>query len=128
MKIDIYKRIRDAVDLAAVDALAEELSDRFGRPPAEVAGLLEVQGVRVVCEKAGIRRIGLSSGYVEAEFAPGFEPKQGRIRAALKDSPVPLEFDARRGLTVRFESPRGRREALRLGRKVLKLFLGSDSL
>jgi transcription-repair coupling factor (superfamily II helicase) len=128
MKIDIYKRIRDAGDLDAVDALVSELSDRFGKLPPEVGGLLEVQALRVVCEKVGVRRIGLAAGTVEAEFAPGFEPKPGRLRAALKSCATPLEFDAAAGLTMKFASPGGRREALRLGRKVLKQFADSDSL
>lgn len=128
MKIDIYKRIRDAENLEAVEALEGELADRFGRPPGEVSGLLEVQALRVVCESAGVRRIGLSRGTVEAEFAPGHEPKPGKLRDALRDCETALEFDARGGLVVRFEAPRGRREALRLGRKVLKHFTGSDKL
>jgi hypothetical protein len=64
---------------------------------------------------------------VEAEFAPGFEPKPGRIRAAVEASEIPLEFDARRGLAVKFPAAGGRREALRLGRKVLKRFADSDN-
>ncbi len=125
MKLDIYKRIRDAGDVDAVDALASELSDRFGKLPPEVAGLLEVQALRVLCEGAGVRRIGLSAETVEAEFAPGFEPKPGRLRAVLKACEIPLEFDARAGLTMKFASAGGRREALRLGRKVLKQFADS---
>jgi len=128
MKIDIYKRIRDAGDLKAVDALASELSDRFGKLPPEVGGLLEVQALRVVCERAGVRRISMTGGTVEAEFAPGSEPKPGRLRAALKTCKTALEFDATAGLTVKFAAPRGRREALRLGRKVLNEFADSDSL
>jgi transcription-repair coupling factor (superfamily II helicase) len=128
MKIDIYKRIRDAAALDDVDGLAGELADRFGRLPPEVAGLLEVQALRVACEAAGVRRIGLSRGTVEAEFAPGREPKPGRIRNALRECETPLEFDARAGLIVKFASPGGRREALRLGRKVLKRFADSANL
>jgi transcription-repair coupling factor (superfamily II helicase) len=128
MKIDIYKRIRDAGGLAAVDALTSELSDRFGKVPPEVGGLLEVQALRVVCEGVGVRRIGLAAGTIEAEFAPGFEPKPGRLRAALKSCETPLEFDAAAGLIMKFASPGSRREALRLGRKVLKQFADSDNL
>lgn len=128
MKIDIYTRIRDARALDAVDSLASELTDRFGKMPPEVAGLLEVQALRVVCEGAGIKRVGLSAGNVEAEFSPGFEPKPSRLRAALEACKTPLEFDARTGLTVKFASPGGRREALRLGRKVLKQFIDSANL
>jgi transcription-repair coupling factor (superfamily II helicase) len=128
MKIDIYKRIRDTERLDDVDALRGELSDRFGKMPDEVSGLLEVQALRVVCEKAGVRRIGLSGGWVEAEFSPAHQPKPGTIRDALAKCETPLEFDARGGLVVKFEAPRGRRAALRLGRKVLKHFAPSGTL
>ncbi|HYW68816.1 MAG TPA: transcription-repair coupling factor, partial [bacterium] len=128
MKIDIYTRIRDASKLESIDGLGSELSDRFGRMPAEVEGLLDVQALRIVCEAAGVRRIGMSGGTVEAEFAPGFEPKPGRVRAALEACKVPLEFDARAGLIVKFASPGGRRKALRLGRKVLKQFADSGNV
>jgi transcription-repair coupling factor (superfamily II helicase) len=128
MKIDLYKRIRDAAALDAVDGLAGELADRFGHLPPEVAGLLDVQALRVACETAGVKRIGLSRGMVEAEFTPGREPKPGVIRGVLKECDVPLEFDARAGLTVKFPSPGGRREALRLGRNVLMRFADSANL
>jgi hypothetical protein len=59
---------------------------------------------------------------VEAVFASGREPKAGALKAVLEACDVPLEFDARRGLTVRFKATHDKREALRLGRKVLMHF------
>lgn len=128
MKIDVYKRIRDAEKLERVDALEEELRDRFGEPPAQVAALLEVQALRLLCRDAGIRRIGLDEGFVEAVFAPGREPKPGTMKRALGSCDVPLEFDARGGLTMRFKTSRDRRSALRLGRKVLNHFVEYDTV
>jgi transcription-repair coupling factor (superfamily II helicase) len=128
MKIDIYKRIRDAGTEGALLALEEELVDRFGAPPGEVGALLDVQAVRLLCRAAGVREIGLSGGVVEAVFASGREPKPGALREILGACDVPLEFDARRGLALRFRAPRDKREALRVGRKVLKHFAGCASL
>jgi transcription-repair coupling factor (superfamily II helicase) len=128
MKIDVYKRIGGAESVVAVDRLGEELSDRFGAPPGEVESLLEVQALRVVCRAAGIRRVSLVDGRVEATFAPGRAPKPGTMKRVLKDCDTPLEFDSRGGLLVRFEAPRDRRGALRLGRMVLKHFASSANL
>ena len=58
MKIDIYKRVRDAADERALSSLAEELEDRFGAPPGEVEALLDVQAVRLLCRAAGVRESG----------------------------------------------------------------------
>lgn len=122
MKIDIYKRIRDTQAVDAVEELALDLRDRFGRPPAEVETLLGVQVVRLLSRRAGVKRIGLSDGFVEAEFAGGREPKPSQMKKVLESCDVPLEFDSRSGFTVRFRAPRDRREALDMGRKVLKHF------
>jgi transcription-repair coupling factor (superfamily II helicase) len=128
MKIDIYKRIRDTEELAAVDELSSELSDRFGRVPSEVEALLEVQAVRLLCRKVGIKRVGMWDGVVEAEFAAGREPKPSQMKRLLKDCDHPLEFDSRGGFVVRFKAPRDRRAALSLGRKVLKHFAACASV
>jgi transcription-repair coupling factor (superfamily II helicase) len=122
MKISIYKRIRDAQDLEAVDDLTRELGDRFGRVPREVEALLDVQGVRLLCRKVGIKRLGVRRGAIEAEFAEGREPKPSQMTRVLRECEHPLQFDSRRGLTMRFEAPGDRRDALALGRKVLKHF------
>jgi transcription-repair coupling factor (superfamily II helicase) len=128
MKIDIYKRIGSAESLGAVDRLGEELSDRFGAPPAEVEALLEVQALRVVCLAAGVRRVALENGMIEAAFAPDRAPRPATMKRVLKECDTPLEFDSRGGLLVRFRAPRDRRGALKLGRMVLKHFASSASL
>ncbi|MFH1502245.1 MAG: transcription-repair coupling factor [Candidatus Eisenbacteria bacterium] len=122
MKIDIYKRIRDTEHVDAVDELAQDLRDRFGRVPGQVEALLEVQAVRLVCRRAGVKRLGVSGGSMEAEFARGREPKPSQMKKVLADCEYPLEFDSRGGLVVRFKVPRERGAALALGRKVLKHF------
>jgi len=122
-KIDVYKRIRDTTTGEGLEELTDELGDRFGAPPMEVRALLEVQALRSVCREAGIRRIGIMDGMVEAEFIRGKEPKPSQMKAFLKGSDLPLEFDARGGLLVRFEAPRDRHETLRRGTRVLKQFV-----
>jgi len=128
MKIETYKRIRDAGDEGAVDRLEEELRDRFGAPPREVLALLDVQRVRTVCRSLGVRRLALDRGTLEFEFVPGREPRPGRMKAVLERCDTPLEFDARSGLIVRARAPRDRGEALATGRKVLKHFFDCVSV
>ena len=128
LKIDTYKRIRDARTPEAIEELRDELDDRYGAQPPEVAALLDVQAVRVLCEKTGVRRVGIDDGLLELEFSPGREPGPGLMKQVLERCDVPLSFDARHGLVVRCEAPRERAAAVRLGRKVLKHFIGRDSV
>jgi transcription-repair coupling factor (superfamily II helicase) len=128
MKIDLYKRIRDAGSIEALDSFVEELEDRFGPVPAELRALVDVQALRVLGRRTGVARISVEDGKVEARFATGREPRPGALRDVLGGCEVPLEFDARGGLSVRFAAPRDRREALRLGRKVLMHFASCGSV
>ncbi len=123
MKIDVYKRIRDSLEPAAVEGLVEEIRDRFGEPPEEVQSLLDVQVLRALCRSAGVRRVGLEDGMLVAEFARGREPRPKQMKEVLRRCDYPLEFDARGGLLMRLRAPRERREAIRLGARVLKQFV-----
>lgn len=128
MKIDVYKRIRDAGTEKAVESLRSELDDRFGRPPEEVASLLDVQALRVVCRDAGVQEIRREGSFIIARFAPDRSPKPSRVKHALEATDIAMEFDATDGLAVRFEGARDRRESIRIGRKVLKGFAESASV
>ena len=128
MKIDVYKRIRDAGTEERVEALRTELDDRFGRLPAEIESLLDVQALRVVCRDAGVEDVRLDGRTITARFASDRSPKPSRVKRALETVETPMEFDATEGLAVRFEASRDRREAIRVGRKVLKGFAESASV
>jgi len=128
MKIDVYKRIRDAGSEEAVEALRGELDDRFGRVPEEVGSLLDVQALRVVCRDAGVEEVRDDGRFIIARFAADRAPKPSRVKQALEATDVAMEFDASEGLAVRFEGSRDRREAIRIGRKVLKGFAESVSV
>ncbi|MCD4690141.1 transcription-repair coupling factor, partial [bacterium] len=128
MKIDIYKRIRDAATEEAVEQLRAELADRFGRPPVEVGSLLDVQALRVVCRDAGIEDVRVDGRFIVARFAASRSPKPSRVKRAVETSGFPLEFDATAGLAVKVEAPTERREAIRRGRKVLKGFVECASV
>jgi transcription-repair coupling factor (superfamily II helicase) len=121
-KIDIYKRVRDARSEDALEHLVAELTDRYGKPPRQVESLLDVQAVRVLGRTAGVSEIGLSGGVVTARFGSGREPKPGELRRVLESCEVPLEFDARGGLSLRFRAGGDRHAAVRLARKVLREF------
>jgi transcription-repair coupling factor (superfamily II helicase) len=63
-KIDLHRRIAMAATLEDVDALRDEIEDRFGPVPEPVAALLSVQRVRVKLRAAGASQIAVRSGRV----------------------------------------------------------------
>jgi transcription-repair coupling factor (superfamily II helicase) len=61
-----------------VDALREEMVDRYGDPPGAVESLLDVARFRARCRRAGLTDVTLQGGHVR--FAPVDLPESGRLR------------------------------------------------
>jgi transcription-repair coupling factor (superfamily II helicase) len=57
LRINLYARLARAVESGDVNALADELEDRFGEPPPEVRGLLAHARLRALCRTLGVTRI-----------------------------------------------------------------------
>lgn len=56
-KIYVYRRIKDAQDIKAIDDLQDELGDRFGKIPDPVENLIDVGRIRVLSAAIGITSI-----------------------------------------------------------------------
>jgi len=58
LRLRLYRRIAAVTDTAAIDALAEEMVDRFGPMPVEVQNLLYQVRIKVLALAAGVSAIG----------------------------------------------------------------------
>ncbi|MEI2690447.1 MAG: transcription-repair coupling factor [Anaerolineae bacterium] len=61
LRLRLYRRIAGVADTAAIEALAEELVDRFGPLPIEVQNLLYQVRIKVLALAAGVSSIGRDS-------------------------------------------------------------------
>jgi len=52
-RLSLMKRFAEAQDVRAVNALAEEMRDRFGPPPPEAEEFVRIAKLRVLCANAG---------------------------------------------------------------------------
>ena len=59
VRLALYKRLAAAPDNAAIDALTEEIVDRFGPLPPPATNLLRVARLKLVARAIGIRRLDL---------------------------------------------------------------------
>ncbi len=78
LRLEAYRGIAAAISEADVDAIAEELIDRYGAPPAPVEILLAVARLRVRARAAGIGEIVLAGPRVR--FHPVELPESGQLR------------------------------------------------
>jgi transcription-repair coupling factor (superfamily II helicase) len=89
-KIDLHRRIAGARDVADIEALREELEDRFGPPPEPVEHLLALQRARIKLGAAGARAVSVRAGRlvvtpIELDSA-GVRELRGRLPEAIYES------------------------------------------
>jgi transcription-repair coupling factor (superfamily II helicase) len=57
LRLEIYRKIAEAGDQAALDAIVDELTDRYGEPPVQVRNLLAVAAFRQTCRGLGVTEV-----------------------------------------------------------------------
>jgi transcription-repair coupling factor (superfamily II helicase) len=57
LRLEVYRKIAEASDGAALDAIVEELTDRYGEPPQPVRNLLAVAAFRQHCRTVGVAEV-----------------------------------------------------------------------
>jgi transcription-repair coupling factor (superfamily II helicase) len=108
-RLEIYQRLAAAETDAAVEALLEELADRYGRPPPEVLRLAGEARVRLRARAARAAFVGLEDGRLVLKF---FGRGAREAAAALSGSRLSPRFPDSATLTLAV--PAGSREGERL--------------
>lgn len=90
-KLHLYRRLSKLAHLAEVDALREELEDRFGALPEEVGRLLDGAGLRILGRKVGVERILLRKGEARVNFRSTAMPRLAVLEGPLHDHEVEVE-------------------------------------
>ncbi|MGH7734161.1 MAG: TRCF domain-containing protein, partial [Gemmatimonadales bacterium] len=93
-KLDIYRRLARATSSGEIDALDDELRDRFGPVPAPVAVLLDVARLRVLGARLGLQNVLVQGDEVRLSFRAGAAPRLTGLTRALEN--VQLAAEVRR--------------------------------
>ncbi|MFC0433662.1 transcription-repair coupling factor [Kutzneria buriramensis] len=68
LRLEAYRKIAAAVDETSLEAVREELQDRYGQPPAPVERLLAVARFRQACRRHGVTEVATQASSIR--FAP----------------------------------------------------------
>lgn len=68
-KMEIYKKIAGVQESEELDSVFTEMTDRFGPVPEEIASLLSLAQIRILCKKLNIASIKEHNGVAAVEFA-----------------------------------------------------------
>ena len=78
LRLQAYRSLASATTDEAVDAVRDELLDRFGPLPPEVQNLLAVARFRVVCRRYGVTEVSLAGQTIR--FSPVELPESAQLR------------------------------------------------
>jgi transcription-repair coupling factor (superfamily II helicase) len=79
LRLDLYRRLADAHGDLEVDAIKEELQDRFGALPDEAERLLEIAKLRIRVKQFGIRDLAMQGKYLKIAPIKLSESRELRI-------------------------------------------------
>jgi len=70
IRLSLYKRLASAQRAEQIDAMLEEITDRFGRLPAQGQTLFDVHRLRVLARTYGVTKIDAGDKVTAITFAP----------------------------------------------------------
>ncbi len=112
-RLVLYKRLAGAPDAAAVEALRDELLDRFGPLPEEAENLIGVIRLKVAARALGIASITLENDHLVLAAAAASRVDPARLVALLRrPGAIQVLPDQR----IRAAAPPGREPAALFGR------------
>jgi transcription-repair coupling factor (superfamily II helicase) len=76
IRMNLYHRAARAAAPAEVEALAEEIADRFGPPPPPVRNLLSLSHARTLARALRVVRIAAGPQAIALSFEPGVDPER----------------------------------------------------
>ena len=78
LRLEAYRKIAEAADQDALDAIVEELTDRYGEPPTPVRNLLAVAAFRQRCRALGVAEVAVAGNNVR--IGPVELPDSAQLR------------------------------------------------
>ena len=88
LRLSLYRRLSELETEDERDGFATELVDRFGTMPLEVHQLIEVQGLKALCKKAGIEKLGITPSGAVITFKQELAPDPMKLINLMQSAPA----------------------------------------
>ena len=93
-KMEIYKKIASIQTDDELSSILNELEDRFGPLPDEVASLLSLAEIRILCRKLNISSLREKQGLIQIEFSKVSDIAVNKVLNLIKESAGSVKLDA----------------------------------
>ncbi len=119
VRLNLYKRLATADKSAQIDALLEEITDRFGKLPAQGQTLFDTHRLRVLAKPYGVARIDAGPAVLNIAFRPNPPIDAMRvIELVQKNRHIKLVGNDKLRIEKALSDPKDRAQAIR---EVLRL-------
>jgi transcription-repair coupling factor (superfamily II helicase) len=86
LRLEMYRKIAEVRDAAALDEVVSEMTDRYGNAPAEVVNLIAVARFRLLARAYGLTDVSLQGRHVRFGPMPLPDSKQLRLKRFYPES------------------------------------------
>jgi transcription-repair coupling factor (superfamily II helicase) len=114
LRLSFYKRLATARTTEQIDALLEELVDRFGKLPPQAQTLIDVHRLRVLARAYGVVKVDAAPGVIHVTFKanPPIDPMR-IIELVQKNRHIKLAGNEKLRIERQLEQPRDRAQLVR---------------
>ncbi len=102
-KLDLYRRLARGASSGDIDALRDEIRERFGPLPPEAETLLDQARLRVMGAALGVQHVLVRGDEARLTFRAGAAPRLAKLTAALDDVQLAAEVRRTVPLSLRLE-------------------------
>ncbi|MDZ7308663.1 MAG: transcription-repair coupling factor [candidate division KSB1 bacterium] len=111
-RVAIYRRLAEAGSMQEIEAIADELADRFGKLPPAARNLLGLASLKILGTALGLKSLRVVAKESRGLFSAAACPAPGKnfkewIGALVNRAPYPIEFFENGGLGFRMAVPPG---------------------
>ena len=86
-RLSFYKKLATAKNTDQIDALLEEIVDRFGKLPAQAQTLMDVHRLRVIAKPYGVVKLDAATGVITITFKKAAPIEPLRIIELIQKNP-----------------------------------------
>ncbi|MDP3760096.1 MAG: transcription-repair coupling factor [Ramlibacter sp.] len=114
LRLSFYKRLATARNTDQIDALLEEIVDRFGKLPPQAQTLIDVHRLRVIAKPYGVVKVDAAPGIINITFKanPPIDPMR-IIELVQKNKHIKLAGNEKLRIERELKEPKDRAQMVR---------------
>ena len=114
LRLSFYKKLATAKNDSQIDALQEEIVDRFGKPPEQAQTLIDVHRLRVLAKSYGVAKVDSGAEVTHITFMPHAPVELAKIiELVQKNKTIKLAGNDKLRIERECEKPKQRSQLVR---------------